>query len=53
MTKSEPNGNRLKKINKKQLKNLWGYNKRANICVIGVLKEKEKQGENLRKLSKK
>lgn len=50
MTKSEPNGNRLKKINKKQLKNLWGYNKRANISVIRVLEGKEEKGKTLRVL---
>lgn len=42
--------NRLEK-NEQSFRDLWDYNKRCNICVIGVLKKKRMKAE-LEKYSK-
>lgn len=36
--------NRLGKNNKESLSDLWNYNKRSNICVIGILGEEKSTG---------
>lgn len=33
-------------------KDLWDYNKRSNICVLGILEREEKQGRYEKHLKK-